>query len=114
MDTVRSLSNWCSKVVPLLVVLSSPPEAVATYQTVGSASYTATEVMRPLMLAGPMQRQVMGLTQSAPSVPSAGALAGAGSSCERTGTVSRPSSPTIRSKERSLGRFIMVLHAGRG
>jgi len=28
--TVASRSNWCSKVVPLLVVLRRPPEAVAT------------------------------------------------------------------------------------
>ena len=31
-DTVASLSNWCSKVTPLLLVFSSPPEAVATHQ----------------------------------------------------------------------------------
>ena len=29
METVASLSNWCSKVTPLLTVLMSPPEAVA-------------------------------------------------------------------------------------
>src|SRR5919202_4321206 len=70
-DTVASWSNWCSKVVPLLVVLRRPPEAVATQNVLGSASKTEMATMRPPMLAGPMQRHVSGLSQSAGSRPSA-------------------------------------------
>src|SRR5690242_2948181 len=63
-DTVFSRSNWCSNVVPLLVVLSSPPEAVATQYVVGSLSQTANATMRPPIEAGPMQRQERALAQS--------------------------------------------------
>ena len=39
------------------MLLSSPPEAVATYHRLGSCSLTLMPVMRPPMLAGPMERQ---------------------------------------------------------
>src|SRR5262249_51445168 len=89
MQTVASRSNWCSKVVPLLVVLSSPPEAVATQYVVGSASFTANATIRPLMLAGPIARQVKALTQSAGRPPlglgAVGSLAGAAGRGARSG-----------------------------
>src|SRR5258708_129976 len=69
MDTVASLSSWCSKVTPLFVVFSRPPEAGAIQYVVGSASHTARAVMRPPMLAGPMQRQLKELTQLSGRVP---------------------------------------------
>src|ERR1700694_4583226 len=37
-ETVASLSNWCTNVIPLFSVLSRPPLAVATQYTQGSAS----------------------------------------------------------------------------
>src|SRR5262245_47473732 len=78
-DTVASRSNWCSKVMPLLLVLSRPPEAVAIQKVVGSSSQIETAVMRPPMFAGPMQRQVSGLSHSGDNNPSAafGSAAGA-------------------------------------
>src|SRR5262249_25264691 len=57
METVASLSNWCSKEMPLLVVLSRPPEAVATHQVEGSARKTARATVRPPIDAGPRHRQ---------------------------------------------------------
>src|SRR5438105_7281239 len=63
METVLSWSNWCSKVTPLLVVLSSPPEAVAIQYVVGSASKTEKATIRPPMDAGPMQRHDRALVQ---------------------------------------------------
>src|SRR5262245_33951070 len=65
MDTVASRSNWCSNVVPLLVVLSSPPEAVAIQYVVGSLGLTANATIRPPIDAGPMHRQESDLVHSA-------------------------------------------------
>src|SRR5581483_3878077 len=53
-ETVASLSNWCSNVTPLLTVFSNPPDGVATQYVVGSSSQTASAVIRPPMLAGPI------------------------------------------------------------
>src|SRR5262245_5065646 len=62
-ETVASRSDWGSKLTPLLVVLSSPPDEVATHHVVGSGSYTAMSTMRPLMLAGPIDRQLRPATK---------------------------------------------------
>src|SRR4051812_9522231 len=64
-ETVVSRSNWCSKVTPLLEVLSNPPEAVATQNVVGSASNTEKATIRPPIEAGPMQRHDRALVQLA-------------------------------------------------
>src|SRR5690242_958423 len=64
-ETVVSWSNWCSKVTPLLAVLSRPPEAVATQYVAGSASYTETATTRPPIEAGPIDRQVSPFTHAA-------------------------------------------------
>jgi hypothetical protein len=69
-ETVASRSNWCTKLLPLFSVLSSPPDALATQYVLESASKTLMAVMRPPMFAGPMQRQVIDLTQSDGSVTS--------------------------------------------
>src|SRR5262245_64878518 len=65
MLTVASLSNWCWKVMPVLVVFSSPPEAVATHHMLESDGLTARATMRPDMFAGPSGRQVKAWTHSA-------------------------------------------------
>src|SRR5262245_39749035 len=65
METAASLSKQCSKVMPLLMVLSRPPEALATNQQLGSVSETAMAVMRPPIEAGPIDRQVNALVHSA-------------------------------------------------
>src|SRR5438445_6900552 len=64
MDTVASRSNWWVKVMPLFSVLSRPPDALATQKVLGSVSQTARATMRPLMFAGPMQRQRSALTHA--------------------------------------------------
>src|SRR5579871_893054 len=64
METVFSRSNWCSKVMPLFTVLSSPPEAVATQYVLGSASKIERAIIRPPIAAGPIERHVRGLTHS--------------------------------------------------
>ena len=46
------------------MVLRIPPEAVATYQSDGSLSCTAMSVIRPAMLAGPIDRHWTLLIQS--------------------------------------------------
>src|SRR5262249_52781842 len=61
--TVASWSNWCSKVTPLLTVLSSPPPPVPTHHVDGSFSLTVIAVIRPPMLAGPMLRHWKALIQ---------------------------------------------------
>src|SRR5437763_15579613 len=58
--------------MPLLVVLTSPPEAVATQNVDGSASETAIAVMRPPIVAGPMHRHWNWFTQAAGRTSSAG------------------------------------------
>src|SRR5439155_26811979 len=68
-ETLVSCSNWCSKVVPLLTVLSRPPEALATQYVVGSASKTLTAVIRPPIDAGPMQRHESAETQESGKAP---------------------------------------------
>src|SRR5574341_1305038 len=45
------------KVVPALIVLKMPPEAVPTYTMLGSDSTTAKSSMRPPMAAGPISRK---------------------------------------------------------
>src|SRR5947209_8663057 len=118
METVASLSNWCSKVVPLLVVLSSPPEAVATQYMLGSASYTEMAVMRPAMLAGPTQRQARVLTQASGRVPSATVVVfGSGCCPEPAGSWSQAVRPTatMRNAENRrirAGRTMMSPGAG--
>ena len=53
--------------IPLFIVLSRPPPAVATQQVHGSASKTEMATIRPPMLAGPIDRQVSALSQSGPA-----------------------------------------------
>src|SRR4051794_15401553 len=84
-ETVDSRSNWCWRVTPLLVVFSSPPEAVAAHQVLGSDSHTETATILPPMLAGPMQRQVRGSSQPGGNGEEGrpGGAAGAGCSADR-------------------------------
>ncbi len=83
-ETVASRSNWCSKVMPLLTVLSRPPDAVASQKVVGSDALTAMSVMRPPMLAGPMLRHSNALIQAGSTVGfgAAGAPVGRSTACE--------------------------------
>ena len=57
-ETVSCLSNWCVTVVPWLTVLRIPPDAVAMNHSDGSLSWIAISVMRPAILAGPMDRHL--------------------------------------------------------
>src|SRR5262245_47112854 len=74
-DTVASWSNWCSNVVPLLIVLSSPPEAVAIHHIDESFPATAMSVIRPPILAGPIDRQLRLLSHWESSSKDGGAAA---------------------------------------
>src|ERR1700676_940393 len=59
-----SLSNTGRKVVPLLVVFQTPPEATPIYTMLGLLSTTATSSMRPPNTAGPISRNSRFLSAS--------------------------------------------------
>jgi hypothetical protein len=63
------LSNTGVTVIALSVVFHTPPVALAMYMVVGSDSSTATSVMRPDMVAGPMNRN-----RSVESIAESGAV----------------------------------------
>src|SRR5579859_5516380 len=118
-ETVDCRSNWCSNVMPLLTVLSSPPEAVATQYMQGSVSLTAKAVMRPAMFAGPTQRQLSALVQASGIAPSTTVVVLLPSGCwpepiGKSSQVVRPTTIKKNAQNRTVrsGRTMMPPNAG--
>src|SRR5947209_1041126 len=89
-ETVACLSNTHSQVVPLLTVFHNPPDALATYMVLGRRSTTATSVMRPLMLAGPIERGASAFNKRASKTEGSAA---------RRSDASEPSKRTMTTRE---------------
>src|SRR3990172_2004060 len=56
-EITRSLSKTGRNVVPALVVFQIPPVAAATKNVLDGLGMPSMSVMRPPMVAGPMERQ---------------------------------------------------------
>src|SRR6478672_11757644 len=75
-------SKIAAKWLPRSSVLNNPPDALATYQTLGFLGSNSISEMRPVVMSGPMLRSASPLTASdeipadcAPSVAQAAATA---------------------------------------